>query len=227
MPRKARFYLPDVPAHIVQRAAPIIEKLAQLDQDGMESCYLNGLLLGQLGSFEEAEKSFRKAVALGYPAGQAYFEIAMSRKYTDDSDPLIEEVGALVTGNMLPKQRAGLYFGLGKIHDDLGQWDKTFGYFQQGNQLCKPPAFKDFDQELFEKTSTHYDKKLFDSLKATVSQSDILVFIVGMPRSGTTLIEKIIASHPEGSGAGELLEIERLHTRCARQPNWTYMRKAQ
>ena len=97
----------------------------------------------------------------------------------------------------------GLYFALGKANEDLKKFKESFNFFQSGNKI----AHKDISYDLDE------DKKLFYNIKKFFSDNEAnpinkcdkkFIFIVGMPRSGTTLVEQIISSHKNVYGAGEL-----------------------
>ncbi len=106
-----------------------------------------------------------------------------------------------------PKSRGKLYNVIGMIHDDQGKYDAAFKYFKAGNDLF-PQEFKreDFAREIDEKKDVFSRERLV-SLPRAGNRSKRPIFIVGMPRSGTSLLEQILASHPEVYGAGELRTI--------------------
>ena len=108
--------------------------------------------------------------------------------------------------NITPAKQAYLYFALGKCYDDMGEWSKSFKYVTQGCQLKrKYITYQSTDQIEFTQNLTHFfTPESIDYLKAFSNPSALPVFIVGMPRSGSTLVEHILASHPEIYGAGEL-----------------------
>ncbi|MEE8429157.1 MAG: sulfotransferase, partial [Gammaproteobacteria bacterium] len=106
--------------------------------------------------------------------------------------------------------RCNLHFNLGKQYDDIGEYDKAFAHFQQGNSSKSV----DFDtarykSEMDALISTYTSDFLTRMPRATV-RSDRPVFVVGMPRSGTSLVEQILSSHPSVFGAGELPDIVQL-----------------
>jgi hypothetical protein len=108
--------------------------------------------------------------------------------------------------NLTDDQKMNLSFGLGKAFEDLGQYEKSFHFILEANRLKR----ETFDYDISE------DRVFIDNLKKTFDEqfihqhshsgysSDAPIFIVGMPRSGTTLVEQILSAHPQVFGAGEL-----------------------
>lgn len=101
---------------------------------------------------------------------------------------------------------AALHFALGKGYDDLLEFDVAFAHYHRGNQICRrrrdyrPADSEDLVQRIIEV----FTQPFIAELRAHGSPSATPVFIVGMPRSGTTLVEQVFASHPLATGAGEL-----------------------
>lgn len=142
-----------------------------------------------------------------YPENSAgYHYLSISRKFSPD-DPLIPKLQSLankIDGD--DTSAIALNFALGKMYDDCKQWDDAFRHYVVGNRLCNKhydyqPALVDayckemvsvFNPDFF---LTHLD---------CGTESRLPVLIVGMPRSGTTLTEQIISSHPQVIGAGEV-----------------------
>jgi hypothetical protein len=107
----------------------------------------------------------------------------------------------------------GLSFAAAKMYDDIGRHDDAFRYYDTGNRMAAGKYEpKELEQSYADLRKT-YSRKFFDGLKGYGSDSERPVFIVGMPRSGTTLTETIIAAHPAVFAAGELETIKR----CERQ----------
>lgn len=131
--------------------------------------------------------------------------------YSKDSSNLIE-MKNLIEKNELPKgQIIDLSFALGKAYEDLKKYEDSFFFLKKGNLLKK----KEYNYNIEE------DKLLIDSIKKSFKDLNIKdekkifnkrkpIFICGMPRSGTTLVEQIIASHNDVFGAGELIYIQRI-----------------
>jgi len=105
--------------------------------------------------------------------------------------------------NISPAQRSKLYFISGKINDELGEYDSAFIDYTKGNDLVNPGFNQKEFTEYFNKIKNIFSKEFIKEHQIK-SESSRLIFIVGMPRSGTSLLEQILASHSDVHGAGEL-----------------------
>ena len=109
--------------------------------------------------------------------------------------------------NISEEQRVHINFGLAKACEDLGDYEKAFAHYSKGNALRKKLLNYDINQdvELFKQLKSSYPKIEKNSLEPfSLANKLTPIFIVGMPRSGTTLVEQIISSHSKVTGAGEL-----------------------
>jgi len=95
------------------------------------------------------------------------------------------------------------------LYDDLGIYDKAFHHFESGNNLDVrgEPCNADGHSYVVDRIMAVFNKNFLSTRRGMGSESDMPVFIVGIPRSGTTLAEQILSSHPQVFGAGELAEI--------------------
>src|SRR6185436_20188746 len=111
---------------------------------------------------------------------------------------------------LLVSKRQAALFALGRLFDQLARYDEAFRRYQQANKL-RPHAF-DFGKfvDFGERVLTVFTAPFLESAPRSGSLSELPIFVVGMPRSGTSLVEQILASHPRVFGAGELPAIERL-----------------
>jgi hypothetical protein len=113
------------------------------------------------------------------------------------------------------EQLIDLSFALGKAYEDIGNYEKSFENLEKGNKLKKTKINYQIDNQaiipfkLFKNITKTFDGLDLESLKQK-SESKRIIFICGMPRSGTTLIEQIIAAHPQVNGAGELIYLQNL-----------------
>jgi tetratricopeptide (TPR) repeat protein len=108
------------------------------------------------------------------------------------------------------KWRIVAHTQLGQLHDSLGQYEQAFSHFRNANQL-KPGNF-DIKRHarMIDQIIIACGHQALASLPRARDRGSLPVFIVGMPRSGTSLVEQILASHPQVFGAGELTDIDRL-----------------
>lgn len=164
------------------------------------------ILLQTLGRFDEAEAGFHRAIALDPMGGEAYRMLVKGRKLPAD-DPLIAQMQALFAHpDVSLHSRMNLAFALAKAMEDIGRHDQVFPYLHEANALMRQL----YPYDIAERRAT------VDALKAAFDGVDFAartvpgttgyapIFVTGMPRSGTTLVEQIIASHSRVSGGGEL-----------------------
>lgn len=160
-----------------------------------------------LGDTAAAEHSFRQAIAVAPHYGEGYRGLAGVKRFQDRDDADIAAMDALLEDAALPDAgRMLLHFALGKARDDIGDSDRAFRHFLEGNRLKRATYnYATAAQvELFARHIAVYDRACMDRLAAAAIDDPAPVFIVGMPRSGTSLVEQILASHHQVHGAGEL-----------------------
>jgi tetratricopeptide (TPR) repeat protein len=179
-----------------------------IDPHYADALALLGELRADRGQFAEAEQLFQQAIASNPDISIAYASIATHRKMTDADGAWLAETQALL-GKALPlAQQIGLRYALGKYFDDLRQYEQAFEHYRQANELTKRYGLK-YDRakltERIERIMRDFDAASVQRGGPQACSSQLPVFIVGMPRSGTSLAEQILASHPAVYGAGELM----------------------
>ena len=166
-----------------------------------------GNVLKEGGQIAAARAAYERAIKLE-PRETAYFvNFADSKKFTEgDADLAVMEKVARNAENLTPIGRSRLKFALAKAYDDLGRYDEAFACMDEGNALKREGLSYDETRTLesFDRIRSTFDRKILG--KAGGFSSSLPVFVVGMPRSGSTLIEQILASHPAIHGAGELAD---------------------
>jgi hypothetical protein len=170
-----------------------------------------GRLLGELGRITEARAAFEKAVALSPRCGAHYLNLVHCDRIAAD-DPHLAAMEKLVQdqGELGEQDRIDLDFALGKAYADIGQHARSFEYLLRGNARKRKLLVYDEAAGLgeLERIARVFDAKRVRKGKRLGNPSYRAVFIVGMPRSGTSLIEQILASHPKVFGAGELVAFQ-------------------
>jgi len=169
---------------------------------------LHGLGVGLMekGDLPGAAQMFRRALASAPKQAKSWLMLSQVRRQeTADAElaamqALHDEVGP---GSL---DRMQLSFGLGKLNDDLKTYGKAFDYFAEGNAIRRKGIVYDGERTRaeFAAMKAAFDEAFFEKHKPSAITDDTPIFVVGMPRSGTTLVEQIIASHPQVFGAGEL-----------------------
>lgn len=175
-------------------------------------------ILTELGRMEEATRHFRAILEDEPDNAAAIAGLATAHRFTPE-DRDIERIETVLSAlGEDDRRRIPIHHAAGKIHNDLGDYDAAVGHFSRAKAL----AGSEFDLLKYRK---HIDRlrELFTPLfflnrKGYGSTDQRPVFIVGMPRSGTTLTEQIIASHPQAAGAGELQEIGHIISRITQVP---------
>ncbi len=162
------------------------------------------------GQFKEAESLFRQAISMEPDLPEAWAGIAHTRKMTtSDSDKVwLTEAQRIAENNLLPRSEAHLRYSIGKYFDDVKNYEPAFVNFRRANDLSKvycKKYVKRLQEMTVDRMINFYDRGwIKNQVSAGTNLSYRPVFIVGMPRSGTSLVEQILASHPEVFGAGEL-----------------------
>jgi tetratricopeptide (TPR) repeat protein len=162
-----------------------------------------GVSFQERSQVDDAVKQYEKAIALKPDYVSAHHHLSVLKKYTAN-DPHIAQMQSLLSrGDLSQSDRTHLCFALAKVNEDLGNQDKFFEFLHEGNCLRKKELNYSLDNSQILISTV---KKMFSStLSPSYEPSTIKpIFIVGMLRSGTSLVEQIIASHHAVYGAGEL-----------------------
>ncbi len=159
------------------------------------------------GRWQDAEKLFARILEMEPDNASALAAQAGVRKMTLADAPWLEAAEKLAAKEIGPPQEAALRYAIGKYLDDVADFDRAFPSFRRANEILKSAA-EPYDRkarvrEVQEIIQAHSREALARAVEGA-SDSMRPVFVVGMPRSGTSLVEQIIASHPQARGAGEL-----------------------
>jgi tetratricopeptide (TPR) repeat protein len=167
-----------------------------------------GNTLKDLGQLEVAVKSYEEALAIKPDFAGAHRNLSLVKRYLANDTQITQMESLLLIDDLSQSDRMHLCFALAKAYEDLGKHDDLFQVLHEGNRLRKQALNYSLNQD---KNLLSIIRKLFHLPSSTSEHPKSFnpspiqpIFIVGMPRSGTTLVEQIIASHHEVHGAGEL-----------------------
>lgn len=169
-----------------------------------------GELLIDNGRPQDAAEYFHKALAINPKSAESLSGLANSRKFAPD-DPELELILERIKDPLTSKdQLVMLHYAAGKILNDQQEYDQAIRHYSTGKDLSGNDFSIELHTELYDSFIKNFDRGFFMERQDLGDPSQRPVFIVGMPRSGTTLTEQICASHPNIYGAGELTDIRGL-----------------
>ncbi|MCG8433938.1 MAG: sulfotransferase [Gammaproteobacteria bacterium] len=200
----------------IEEAITAVSRALQFAPDNAEYHGFLGGVYTDLNQIDNAIKSHQRARELNPKSTAAAYGLvflAINDQYTL-TDEEASSIRALADDESLTgRQRSVVRFACGELSHKEKNYDDAFNYFQSANQL-KLESFKEYEKfngeqhvEAIDRIVEFFNKEFFEHRKDFGSRSEVPVFIVGMPRSGTTLVEQIVSSHPQVHGAGELLHI--------------------
>ena len=179
-----------------------------------------------MGEISEAEEQFLKATTNPNldTRVNAHYSLIQLVKVKPDNSSLHALLS--ITNNrqdlkaLSPNKLEYLYFALGKCYDDIGEWTKAFKYFTEGCRLKRQRiTYNSAEQIQFtQKLIDCFTQQTIEHLQTFANPSTLPIFIVGMPRSGSTLVEQILSEHSQVYGAGELKYLNNLIQRPIKNP---------
>jgi tetratricopeptide (TPR) repeat protein len=182
------------------------QALALAPEDGAAFDLL-GNLLAESGRFDEAREMLHQAIARSPQLAGSYYEIVRCRPVREgDAELMARMQAALDTPGLDPVQRSRIHLALGKAADDLGRYQEAMEHFDAAealrNSACRfdPDAF----ESLVDRLIATFTPAFLAGVRPARRQDPSPILIVGLPRSGTTLVEQILSAHPQVSAGGEL-----------------------
>ena len=171
-----------------------------------------GVTLQDQGKFEEAIEAYNKAISLKPDYAEAHRNLSPIKKYSKEDKQFLQVQELYKRDGLSDDIRCHLSFTLAKMYEDIGELDQSYSHLSTGNALRKKLLKYSInqDQELFTKLKNTQPNLLKNSLEINENSIEPTpIFILGMPRSGTTLVEQIVSSHSNVIGASELRFVEK------------------
>ena len=203
----------------IKKAKHSLKKALALEPDSTPVLGNLANLYKQTGDAESAEHLYRLILKKQPDLARAWYEITYVKKfYPEDADIIeMEKLFEAKKGDI--SERIYLAFALGKAFEDIGKYERAYHYIEYANQ--KKYETIEFKISQFEDTIDSlikiFDRDLFEKARGSLPSVRRPIFILGMPRSGTTLVEQIIASHPNVNGGGELENLSQAIAKCFKE----------
>ena len=182
-------------------------RAVELAPDNAEALTFMAEFPADRGDFADAERLFRQAISIDPDLPVAWAGIPRFRKMGSADAEWLAAAQRLIGKDLPVRHEISLRFAVGKYYDDVQDYEQAFANYRRANNLVRQYGLK-YDRQrlsqLVDQKIGLYNSMWLDGKRSGGITSQRPVFVIGMPRSGTTLIEQILASHPAGYGAGEL-----------------------
>jgi tetratricopeptide (TPR) repeat protein len=195
-------------------AAASCRRALEIDP-GMAEAHCNlGIALKEMGRRQEGAACFRRALEIRPHFAEAHYMHARAHHFAPGEEGIARIAEALAAKGVTDDERSYLLFALGKAHDDIGLYDQAFAYYGQANEAMARRA--DYDAaahgEMIDAIEKVFSQAPEPVTGATDGDADgaakVPVFVIGMSRTGKTLVESLLTRHDAVHGAGESLELE-------------------
>jgi len=194
----------------VTEAVASYQRALAIKPDDAKAHYNLGLALQEKGELEQSRKLLERAIELDPDHAASYRGLGDTKSFSAGDPHLgaMERMAREVT-SLSPAQQIELHFALAKAYEDIGDYSASFEHLLKGNALKRQKVTFDVTAtcDSLARIQQTFTPQLMRERRNVGDPSPVPVFVIGMPRSGTTLIEQILASHPRVFGAGELDDI--------------------
>ena len=192
----------------LEMAIKSLEMTVIINPENAEAHKYLGNTFQSNGQVDEAINCYEKALSIKPDHADAHRNLSTVKKYIQDDAQIILMQNLLLAGKLSQSDQVHLCFALAKAYEDLGKQDDLFKLLHKGNHLRKEELNYSISQDLDQNSNlrklAHLNPSISEKLVLYKPSKIRPIFIVGMPRSGTSLVEQIISSHQEVHGAGEL-----------------------
>jgi tetratricopeptide (TPR) repeat protein len=211
---KAHFQLGQIlaPAALSNEAVESYQRVLEIRPRHGGALLGMGHVLKTLGQQEEAIASYRKCIESKPDRGEVYWSLANLKTYKLSDDDITEMQTQLAKSGLSDESHVNFLFALAKAHEDRGDFDKAWEYYVAGN--AKRRMLEHYDPVSLETRDdavlSVFTKDFLDQNTGLGNPDPAPIFILGLPRSGSTLLEQILASHSMVEGTSELPYIKRV-----------------
>jgi len=190
-------------------ALAVLDGLIERGHEPANVQMLRGHALKTVGHHDEAVDAYRAAYAARPELGDAWWSLANMKTFRFDEQEMQRMHGLVESGELTRADEYNLCFALGKAHEDRGEFERSFDYYARGNRLKKAELRYDAErmQADFDRQKAFFTPERAAQFRGCGAEARDPVFIVGLPRAGSTLVEQILASHSRVDGTLELPNI--------------------
>ena len=181
------------------------QKCIKINPNYIEAYIGLGKIFLDLNKLDKSAAVFKQALKLKPENGELHRRLSQVVKYEQTSSHVKDMEKIISSGDATHNQQMHLSFALGKAYEDMKSYDKAFLHWKKGNFLKRKQIkySTKYQARLVKTIKENFTNDLFEKFKNYGNRDNTLIFIVGMPRSGTTLVQQIISSHPKVFGVGE------------------------
>jgi tetratricopeptide (TPR) repeat protein len=171
-----------------------------------------GHTLKTIGRQDEAIESYRNCIEHNPWHGETWWSLANLKTFHFADDDIAEMEAQIGDERLADEQRANFLFALGKAYEDKGEYARAFDYYRRGNENRRERESYDpvNTAETHDQFRNIFTREFIESQAGSGNPSNEPIFIIGLPRSGSTLIEQILGSHPDVEGTHELPDLGRV-----------------
>ena len=186
-----------------------VETVLELEPDHAGAHLLRAVILQQQGKHAVAVGDLYQAIQINPNFAPAYWYLTQSMRFSENERPLVTKMEAAAAVSSLQVADQGiLQFALGSAYNDLGEYERAMAAFNRANAISRSLGTVHFNADNFERSIDDiiaiFCPEMFDRHSELAVNTELPLFVVGMPRSGTTLVESILSSHPLVAAGGEL-----------------------
>jgi tetratricopeptide (TPR) repeat protein len=196
----------------IQEALEHYARALELAPDHAETRNNLGNAFKSQGRFDLAREQYARAAALRPDYTESLYNLSEIHKFRA-GDPQLAALQSLASDKTLPESKSVyVHFALAKAFEDIGDYDAAWEHLVRGNTLKRAQIHYNeaYNLRFFERICTVFDAKSMHFAQGSGDPATLPVFVLGMPRSGSTLVEQILASHPQIRAAGENKHLEKL-----------------
>jgi len=188
------------------KANAMFQASIEIDPDCIDGHSGLAHILSDQGQIDEAIAKYREAIAIDPESAPAYRSLAKNKKFIKRDDDVLAMESLYSADDIDDEKKMHLAYGLGKVYEDLGEYDRSIELVIKAAGLHRASLDHSISktEAFFAKLKEAFSAGFFSDHKQSGYSDQTPIFILGMPRSGTSLTEQILASHAEVFGAGEL-----------------------